>query len=70
MTKKVNEEMSLGDLDQVTGGASINEMKAEASAKFDIAMAAATAQLITGTAVGVSSAASAFTPSTSTGKRK
>lgn len=68
MTKKVNQEMSLGDLDQVSGGISINDLKAEAAAKFDSATSAATAQLATGIAAGtLTSAGSTFT---SSGKRR
>jgi hypothetical protein len=68
MTKKVDPEMSLGELDQVSGGVSISDLKAEAAAKFDSAKAAATTQLVTGIAVGtLASAGSAFT---SSGKRR
>ncbi|MDO9460945.1 MAG: hypothetical protein Q7N95_12650 [Alphaproteobacteria bacterium] len=68
MTKKVNQEMSLGDLDQVSGGVSISALKAEAAAKYDSATSAAAAQLITGIAAGtLTSAGSAFT---SSGKRR
>ena len=68
MTKKANQEMSLDDLDQVSGGVSINDLKAEATAKYDQATSAATTQLITGIAAGtLTSAGSGFT---SSGKRR
>ncbi|MBR1279241.1 hypothetical protein [Bradyrhizobium sp. AUGA SZCCT0283] len=50
ITKKVNQEMSLGDLDQVSGGVSISDLKVEAAAKYDSATSAATTQLVTGIA--------------------
>lgn len=46
--------MSLGDLDQVSGGVSINGLKAEAASKFDSATSAATAQVDMGMAMGLS----------------
>ena len=57
-------------LNQVSGGGSISDMKAEAAAKYDNAMSAATTQLVTGIAAGIAamvSAGSVFTPS---GKRR
>ena len=70
MTKKVDQEMSLGDLDEVNGGVSISDLRAEAAAKQDSTMSAATTQLTTGNVAGaLTSAGSAFTSSAAIGFR-
>ena len=52
-------ELAEEDLAKVSGGKSIDEQKAEANAKYDSDMSAATAQLILGTVAGAISATGA-----------
>jgi hypothetical protein len=57
-------------LDQVSGGGSIGDTKAEAAARYDNAMSAATTQLIMGIASGAAAATSAVSGFTPSGKRR